>query len=175
MTEEDIKQLMAEYRDNVRALFDSKSSDFARNSSCRHAAILIEEMILHAKRSFVAFAGRMNPEVWNAAVMAALLDAVNRGVSIKLLVEKECVPIVNGSMPEPIRRFVRRLTSQTCENITGLSDSHCASGDGESLRIELNQAQKSAVFSANNPDVASKIVRVVEGLYGIGVTYGTAA
>lgn len=174
MTEADIERLMDEYRQNVRALFDAKSPDIANNSSYRHAAILIEEMVLHSKKTFVAFAGRMNPEVWNAKVMSALVAASGRGVDIKLLVETECDPIINGSMPECLRKFVRRLPQDVRERFENIHNSHCASGDGESFRMEINPAQKSAVFAANNPELASKVKNLVDGFYEYGVAYAAA-
>ena len=175
MNENDIARLMEEYRTNVKALFDSKSSDFANNSSSRHASILIEEMILHAQRSFVAFAGRMNPIVWNERVMTALEAAVNRGVQVKLIVESECEPIINGTMPASVRQFVKRLQPQLRDHIIKAEVSHCASGDGESLRIETDPSQKSAVFAANNPEVAAKVVGIVDSLYELGVAYDAVA
>ena len=175
MNEQDIERLMDEYRSNVKALFDQKSPDFANNSSSRHASILIEEMVLHAQRSFVAFAGRMNPIVWNGRVMAALADAVSRGVQVKLVVENECDPIANGTMPASIQRFVRRLQPQLRDSIIKAEVSHCASGDGESLRIETDPSQKSAVFAANNPEVAAKVVGIVDNLYNLGVAFNGAA
>ena len=174
MKEQDIERLMEEYRSNVKALFDKKSPDFANNSSSRHAAILIEEMVLHAQHSFVAFAGRMNPTVWNPRVMAALADAASRGVQIKLVVECECEPISNGTMPASVQRFVRKLKPDMVDHIKAVA-SHCASGDGESLRVETDPSQKSAVFAANNPDVAAKVVEIVDGLYDLGVAYDGAA
>lgn len=174
MTEADIDRLMGEYRQNVRALFDAKSSDIANNSSYRHAAILIEEMVAHSCRTFVAFAGRMNPEVWNDKVMGALATAVDRGVKVKLLVETECAPISNGSMPDGVRQFVRILPKQVRETFADIQNSHCASGDGESFRIELDPVKKSAVFAANNPALASKVVNLVDCFYDLGVSYDAA-
>lgn len=174
MNEQDIERLMEEYRRNVKALFDQKSPDFANNSSSRHASILIEEMILHAQHSFVAFAGRMNPVVWNERVMAALADAVSRDVKIKLVVESECEPIINGTMPDAVRSCVRRILPQLLDDVKA-AVSHCASGDGESLRFETDPGQKTAIFAANNPEVAAKVVDVVDGLYNLGVAYDGAA
>ncbi len=174
MNEQDIERLMDEYRSNVKALFDQKSPDFANNSSSRHASILIEEMVLHAQRSFVAFAGRMNPIVWNGRVMAALADAVSRGVQVRLIVESECEPIINGTMPDAVRRVVRRVQPQMLNAVKAVVP-HCASGDRESLRFETDPGQKSAIFAANNPEAAAKVVDVVDGLYNLGVAYDGAA
>lgn len=174
MNEQDIERLMEEYRRNVKALFDKKSPDFANNSSSRHASILIEEMVLHARHSFVAFAGRMNPVVWNERVMAALADAVNRGVEIRLIVESECEPIIKDTMADAVRRVVRRVHPRMLEAVKA-SVPHCASGDRESLRLETDPGQKSAIFAANNPEAATKIVDIVNDLYDMGVAYDGAA
>ncbi len=174
METSDLDRLMAEYRNNVKALFKKGSSEVINNSSSRHAAILIEEMILHAEKSFVAFAGRMNPDVWNPAVMAALGKAIEKHVDVRLLVERECSPIENGTMPESVRKSVRKLGEQLAVTVKAIDVAHCASGDGQSLRIEMDPDTKSARFSANNPEIASRIVKIFDSLYSMGVAYNAA-
>ena len=174
MTTADLDRLMEQYRENVKALFKEGSAELIDNSSPRHAAILIEEMVIHAKSSFVAFAGRMNPEVWTPAVMSALAEALSRSVEVRLLVEKECLPISNGTMPESVRKCVRKLGDQLVERIKTIDVAHCACGDGQSLRIEMDPDTKSAKFSANNPEIASRIVSIFDNLYGMGVAYNAA-
>ena len=174
MTEDASNRMMDEYRTNVRELFRTGSPAIVGNASSRHAAILIEEMVQHTEHSFSAFAGHMNPIVWNEKVMAAVLAAFNRGVEIKLVVEKDCEPISNNTMPEEIRRFVKKLAPNALEKLSG-NLSHCATGDGKSMRIETDDAQKSAMFSANNPDLAGKVLNVVDGLYQLSVDLCDAA
>lgn len=170
MTEADITRLLDEYRASVKEMFAKDSSDLADNSSGRHAAILIEEMILHAEHSFVAFTGTMNPEVWNDRVMAALEDAVNRGVDVKLVVEKTCEPISRNTMPTSLRAHVRKLGENVPENVRALL-SHCASGDSKSMRVETDPARKTAIFSANRPEMSRNVTSVVGGLYSLGSRY----
>lgn len=173
MTENDIARLMDEYRTNVRALFDKRASDVIDNSSYRHASVLIEEMVRHAQHTFIAFAGRMNPQVWTPQVMNALADAVQRGVNVRLLVERNCEPISNGSMPHPVQERVRRISEEYLGKIGDIS--HCASGDSESFRIEMDRVQNSAVFAANNPEIASKVVGIFDALFEMGEPYNHAA
>ena len=173
MNENDIARLMDEYRTNVKDLFEQRSSDVVDNASYRHASILIEEMILHAQRTFVAFAGRMNPQVWTPQVMDALTNAMQRGVEIRLLVERDCEPIINGSMPRPVQDHVRRIMAGYLDKIGNVS--HCASGDGESFRIEMDRVQNTAVFAANNPKIASKVVGIFDALFEMGEPYIHAA
>lgn len=175
MNEQDIERLMDEYRANVRTLFNNKSSDIVNNSSYRHASILIEEMILHAQHTFVAFAGRMNPVVWNERVMAALDAALSRGVDIRLLVERECEPLTTGIMPASIQNHVWRIREDAATKLEGRGIFHCASGDGESFRIEMDRVQNSAVFAANNQQIASKVVGIFDALFEMGEPYIHAA
>jgi len=172
MTEADLDRLIQEYRNGIRELFDKDSPRVVGNSSPRHAAVLIEEIAAHAEKTFVAFAERMNTAVWTPAVMAALAKAVARGVDVRLLVERECAPIKDGSMPESVRKCVRRLGGESVGN--PLNVPHCASGDGKSLRVETDPKDKSAVFSANNPEMASKIGAVFDILYKEGVALDAA-
>ena len=175
MTEADVSKMIEEYRTKVQSLFDDCSSEIVGNASPRHAAILIEEMVVHAEQSFKAFAGKMNPDVWNERVMEALRRAVEeRHIDIKLVVECDCEPIKRGTMPESVRKFVRKLDPETRDKLRDKL-SHCASGDGKSLRIETDADQKSAVFSANRPETASQVAAVVEGLYTLSVECGNAA
>ena len=159
--------ILLEYRKTVRNLFDTGASDVIDNSSPRHAAILIEEMVRHAQVSFCAFAGRMNPDVWNANVMAALKEAIQRGVLVRLLVEKECLPIDGGMMPESVRTTVRKLSP----DIDASDYGHCAVGDGRSFRMEMDDSIKSAAFSANNAALAGRMLNFVSFLYDHGVPY----
>lgn len=155
--------MLLEYRKTVRNLFDTGASDVIDNSSPRHAAILIEEMVRHAQVSFRAFAGGMNPAVWNISVMNALKEAIERGVNVQLLVEHDCEPIVNGSMPDIVRCAVRRCKASGGFNPQDFS--HCATGDRQSFRMEMDQDAKTAAFSANNEGFASRVADIFDYLY----------
>lgn len=161
--------ILLEYRKTVRNLFDTGASDIIDNSSPRHAAILIEEMVRHAQVSFRAFAGRMNPVVWNINVMNALSDAISRGVNVQLLVEHDCEPIVNGTMPDIVRCAVRRCVAAAGFNPSQFS--HCATGDCQSFRLEMDPIQKTAAFAANNPALASRIAGIFDYLQGKSSPY----
>jgi len=161
--------MLIEYRKTVRNLFDTGASDVIDNSSPRHAAILIEEMVRHAQVSFRAFAGGMNPAVWNINVMSALCDAIARGVNVQLLVERDCEPIVNGSMPDIVRRAVRRCTAS--KDFDPRDFSHCATGDRQSFRMEMDQDAKTAAFSANNEALASRVADIFDYLQSKSVPY----
>lgn len=161
--------ILLEYRKTVWNLFDTGASDVIDNSSPRHAAILIEEMVRHAQVSFRAFAGRMNPEVWNINVMNALKEAIARGVNVQLLVEHDCAPIQNGSMPDIVRRAVRRCVAS--DDFNPADFSHCATGDCQSFRLEMDPEQKTAAFSANNPAFASRVAGIFDYLMKKSVPY----
>lgn len=161
--------MLLEYRKTVRNLFDTGASDVIDNSSPRHAAILLEEMIRHANVSFRAFAGRMNPTVWNINVMGALNDAIERGVNVQLLVEQDCEPIQNGTMPDIVRRAVRRCLAT--EGFSPASFSHCATGDCQSFRLEMDRDKKTAAFAANNPALASRVATIFDYLQSKSVQY----
>jgi hypothetical protein len=56
------ERLLDDYRQAVCAMLEADGFRRIENSSPKHAAIIIEEMIGHAKHSFCAVAQRMNPE-----------------------------------------------------------------------------------------------------------------
>ena len=161
--------ILLEYRKTVRNLFDTGASDVIDNSSPRHAAILIEEMVRHAQVSFRAFAGGMNPVVWNINVMNALKEAIERGVNVQLLVEHDCEPILNGTMPDIVRRAVRRCVASG--DFDPKNFSHCATGDRQSFRMEMDQDTKTAAFSANNEGFASRVADIFDYLQTKSIPY----
>lgn len=171
MSSADAEQMLDEYRRTVRNLFDTGSKDIISNASPRHAAILIEEMVRHANVSFRAFAGRMNPAVWNINVMDALGSAISRGVKVQLIVEHGCEPIANGSMPDMVRRAVRRFV--VADGIDSRRLSHCATGDSLSFRLEMDPEKKTAVFAANNPALAARVAGVLDNLWEMSAAYAT--
>lgn len=166
-----VEVMLLEYRKTVRNLFDTGASDVIDNSSPRHAAILIEEMVRHAQVSFRAFAGRMNPAVWNINVMNALCEAIARGVNVQLLVEHDCDPILNGSMPDIVRRAVRRCVPSA--NFSPQDFPHCATGDRQSFRMEMDPEERTASFAANNPAYASRIADIFDYLMSNSVPYAS--
>ena len=170
--EENTEMLLLEYRNTVRRLLETGSSAIIDNSSPRHASIIIEEMIRHAKVSFSAFAGRMNQEVWNMNVMAALESAVRRGVLVQLLVEKNCEPVDSSAVPQLVGPTVRKCDENVLASIGKVS--HCAIGDGQSLRIEMDAEKKTAAFTANNPSLAGRALDIFRFLYSNGTRYAAA-
>lgn len=167
-----VEAMLIEYRKTVRNLFDTGASDVIDNSSPRHAAILIEEMVRHAQVSFRAFAGRMNPAVWNISVMNALSEAIARGVNVQLLVEHDCDPILNGSMPDIVRRAVRRCGAAS-GNFNPKVFPHIATGDGQSFRMEMDPDAKTAAFAANNSAFASRIAGIFDYLLSMSIPYAS--
>ena len=80
------ERLLDEYRQAVSAMLESDKFSRIENSSPKHAAIIIEEMIGHAKHSFCAVAQSMNPVVWSPGVINALSNALKNGITVSLLV-----------------------------------------------------------------------------------------
>ena len=163
----DVELMLSEYRKAVQRLFDSGSPDLINNSSPRHASILLEEMIRHTQSYFYAFAGRMNPEVWNVRVMAALDAASRRGVLIRLLVERECEPLKIGIMPPTLQYAISRCP----EDLIKQNIAHCAVGDGKSMRLEMDASTKTAVFAANNTELATSVTALLTRLFNNSIPY----
>lgn len=170
--EENTEMLLLEYRNTVRRLLETGSSAIIDNASPRHASIILEEMIRHAKVSFCAFAGHMNQCVWNMNVMAALESAIRRGVLVQLLVEKNCEPIDNSAIPQLVGPTVRKCDEKVLEELGKVS--HCAIGDGQSLRIEMDDVKKTAAFTANNPELAGRALGIFRFMYSKGDRYAAA-
>ena len=156
------ERLLVDYRQAVRAMLESDSFSRIENSSPKHAAIIIEEMIGHAKESFCAIAQCMNPVVWSSGVIAALSNAMKRGVAVSLLVVAPgALTHLNGIDPE-LRSHIRRAAK--AENI-GIN---LAVMDAKAVRLEYDVDNDKATFCVNEKELADLARAKFDALYGAG-------
>lgn len=150
--EKTIEELVLhEYRLTVRNLLLSSGQGIVANSSPRHATIILEEMIRGAKTSFIASAEQMSGEVWTDEVLRLLCEAKRRNVVIRLLVEKKCVPLAEGRLPNELVGCIRKAVDGHCDE-TFLN---LAVMDGVAYRLELDKKTKEAAFCANGAESAA--------------------
>lgn len=156
------ERLLDEYRQAVSAMLESDKFSRIENSSPKHAAIIIEEMIGHAKHSFCAVAQSMNPVVWSPGVINALSNALKNGITVSLLV------VTQGELPhlvdvdQNLRSHIRRAAS--AEEI-GIN---FAIMDLKAVRIEHDVANDRATFCVNEAELARLAQTKFDALYKAG-------
>ena len=159
------ERLLDDYRQAVCAMLEANEFRRIENSSPKHAAIIIEEMIGHAKHSFCAVAQRMNPDVWSPCVIDALTKAVKGGsVAVSLLVvTPEALTHLEGIDPE-LRSHIRRAERPDVINI------NFAVMDDKAVRIEHDVANDRATFCVNEAELASLAKAKFDALYTAGTS-----
>lgn len=156
------ERLLDDYRQAVCAMLEANEFRRIENSSPKHAAIIIEEMIGRAKVSFRAIAQRMNPVVWSPSVIAALTNAMKRGVVVSLLVvTPEALTHLEGIDPE-LRSHIRRAANP--DDIT----INLAVMDDKAVRLEYDVANDRATFCVNEAELASLAQAKFDELYKTG-------
>ena len=156
------ERLLDDYRQAVCAMLEANEFRRIENSSPKHAAIIIEEMIGHAKKSFCAIAQCMNPVVWSPSVIAALYNAMKRGVAVSLLVvTPEALTHLDGIDPE-LKSHIHRAAHPEDIGI------NFAVMDDKAVRIEHDVANDRATFCVNEAELASLAQAKFDALYKAG-------
>jgi len=143
--------ILREYRLTVRNLLLTADTGIVANSSPRHATIILEEMIKSATHSFVASAERMSGNVWTDEVLRLLCDAMRRGVIVRILVEEECAPLLEGRLPSSLAMCIRKANKDHVDS----EFLNLALADGKAYRLELDKQTKKAAFCANGGESAA--------------------
>lgn len=152
LPEDIVKKTMQEYRIVIRSLFDTQSAEIVHNASLSHAAVILEEMVQRAKSTFYAIARNLNRTAWNSEVVQALVSAKRRGVEIELLVTD--TDIGNFAHLKEWDETVRACIKMVSAGVRAGKLPNFAVMDRKALRYEVDQAQATAAFCANNPKYA---------------------
>lgn len=156
------ERLLDDYRQAVCSMLEADEFRRIENSSPKHAAIIIEEMIGHAQHSFCAVAQTLNPVVWSPRVIAALSTALKKGIAVSLLV------VAQGELPhlvgvdQDLRSHIRRAAS--AEGI----EINFAIMDSKAVRIEHDVANDRATFCVNEAELARLAQTKFDALYEAG-------
>jgi hypothetical protein len=167
------EKVMREYRVIIRSLLDTNSQEIVENASLSHAAVILEEMVRHAKTSFIAVAQSLNKDAWNDQVVQALAEAKQRGVDIDLLVTNQD----NASLAHlndwdfSVRKCIRKISEKVRES--GIHLENFAVMDRKALRFEVDKEHASAVFCANSPEAATTILKHFQCLKEEAIPLGT--
>lgn len=156
------ERLLAEYRDAIRGMLNSDKFSRIENSSPKHAAIIIEEMIKKADHSFCAVAQRMNPDVWSPRMIDALTKAAMRGVVVSILVVASGELSHLETIPANLRSHIRRAASPNSIDI------NFAIMDAKAVRVEYDVENDRATFCVNEPEITNLAQTKFNSLYEAG-------
>lgn len=145
------EESMKVYRGIVSDLLEIGSDSIVKNESSQHAAVIIEEMIAHARQSFVAIADKFDTSVWSDRVVSALADAKKRGVDIRLLVVNEADAKV-AEWNDIVRALVKQISIE--DKKVQRNTLNFAVMDKKAVRIENDKSEYHAAFCANNAEIA---------------------
>ena len=156
------ERLLVEYRNAIRGMLNSEKFSRIENSSPKHAAIIIEEMIKKADHSFCAVAQRMNPVVWSPRVIDALTKAAARGVAVSILVVAAGELSHLDNIPANLRSHIRRAASPDAIGI------NFAIMDAKAVRVEHDVVNDRATFCVNEPELTDLAQTKFNSLYEAG-------
>ena len=156
------ERLLDDYRRAVCEMLAAEEFRRIENSSPKHAAIIIEEMIGHAQHSFCAVAQTLNPVVWSPRVIAALSSAMAKGVTVSLLVVAAGDLAHLNTLPAEVRSHVRRAERP---DVIGIN---FAVMDDKAVRIEHDVANDRASFCVNEDELAHLAQNKFNSLYEAG-------
>lgn len=155
---------LQDYRALIQVMLDQKLQQRVANSCPSHASIVLEEMVRHAKESFVSLSNALSCDVWTPSVVAAIEYAGNHGIDITLVIEGKG----ETDIPQTLKKYTRVLPPNKDDRI---HLTHCAAMDGTAYRIETDREKRKAFFCANDEALASKVKDVVQRLAKLGKAY----
>lgn len=150
------------FRQGFRALIRIDSPVVVDNTNAAHAKIILEEMVAAAKKSVLVFCGCVSAQVWGSPEMARnLVNASNRGVEVKFLVERP------GDIPQDsptvaaLRRIGGALFAMRPE---APAESHFAVIDAKAYRVETDDVACTAIACANDPKISKGLDARLRGM-----------
>ena len=72
-----------------------------------------------------------------------------------------------GIMPPTLQYAISRCP----EDLIKQNIAHCAVGDGKSMRLEMDASTKTAVFAANNTELATSVTALLTRLFNNSIPY----
>lgn len=149
------------FRLMVRRLILTGSPIRIDNGSAAHARVILEEMFKHAQKTAYVFCGCISMSVWGSEVMAANIEdaIVNREVHVSFIVQKpEAIPSDSPTVAMLRRHPGTMVTSPMFREF----ESHFAVFDQKMYRIEKDNAAKTAIAYANNPESARELEQLAK-------------
>lgn len=150
------------FRQGFRALLRIGSPVVVDNTNAAHAKVILEEMVAAAKKSVLVFCGCVSAQVWGSAEMARnLVNAANRGVDVKFLVEHPAAMPPDSPTVDALRRIGGALFAMRPD---ASAESHFAVVDAKAYRVETDDAACTAIACANDPKISKGLDARLRGM-----------
>jgi hypothetical protein len=141
-----------EYKKAIRELMESGSSEQIPNSQAEHAAALFELFFDKAKYRVDIFCENLSQEVFSVDwVRKAFHGALERGISIKILLQKEA-----PYQEELLADFNQENLRFASQDVAAL-DFNFSIMDNRAYRYEPNKRECAAVASLNDGNNCGKL------------------
>lgn len=152
---------LSDYKADVERFFDEQSSDLITNRDKDHAAVLISTLFKRAKKEIIVFTQHFDGEFYNRPeVSSNLLSAVEKGVSLKVLVQErnhhsdelfdQISAAKNGCKAMLKTCRPKSWAAQAQLNFTVV--------DQKAFRLEKDRGNCEALACANDPKFATELV-----------------
>lgn len=143
------------FRFMVHLLVEMKSPSLIDNGSPAHARIILEEMAAAAEKSIYVFCGCIDKDTWGSSEMARSIEkAIDSNVDVRFLVQHP-TEIPNDS-PTVLALRKKKGSILDASPFAPL-EKHFAVFDRRMFRFEKDDAAKTAIASANKPDMAEPL------------------
>lgn len=136
------------YREMIRGLIAQRSSRLIENSSTSHARIIVSELIAIAHTSIRVFCDRLSSDVWSdGSVVAAMRDAIDRGVSVSVITQSEAMPSEMLNVLQTSKAYKGNLGVR-------VSIPNFLVVDEVAYRIEIDEKCRQGAACANDEEVS---------------------
>ncbi len=153
---------MEAFRFMVHLLVEMKSPSLIENGSPAHARVILEEMAAAAKKSIYVFCGCIDKNTWGSPEMAASIErAFADKADIKFLVQRPSDIPADSPTVMALRRHEGSILDASPFASLG---KHFAVFDRRMFRFEKDDAAKTAIASANRPEMAEPLSDLVSNM-----------
>ena len=141
-----------QYRDAVKRLFDSDSTEMFPNNNEEHTAVIINEIFCHAQQEVKIFCSCLNHDVWDdTKIKESFLEAIKRGVIFKIVTQKEIDK--ETKLKNTFEEFHVPIKEKVADYLTN----NFIVADKKMFRFEENASERHAFACANSPKIAAKL------------------
>lgn len=153
---------MEAFRFMVHLLVEMQSPSLIDNGSASHARVILEEMAAAAKKSIHVFCGCIDKNTWGSQQMADSVEkAFEGGADVKFLVQRPSDIPDDSPTVAVLRRHPRSIFDASP---FASFKQHFAVFDRRMFRFEKDDEAKTAIASANRPEMAEPLGDLVANM-----------
>jgi hypothetical protein len=164
---------MNAYEEKVKKLFDERSSEIVANSSYKHAAILYEQMFLHAQKQVNILCRNIDPQVFDAPGVLSAVKIFLKQNNGKLNIAFQDENPMDSKFLDLILEEDYDKTNQVQIFKVGQliveekTSANFATMDDNAYRFEPDREYCRAIASANNTNFVAKLNSFFQEMTGV--------